>query len=411
MSLGSLAGSAVAFGASLALARLYAPSEHGQFAIVSAVALVLTPIVSGRFEYALSIPSSDTDAYRLVKLGAAWAICVSGFATVLLLAPQLIDRLGGNSIDLPPLLWAAPMLALLTAWLNILSQYNVRHRMYGLVGARNASYPSLMAGAQLGLGVGGASAGGLVGGALVGRALTLVVFSKDIRNFREKLQHQAGLSYRDLMSRFWRFPTVLAASAVINTLGLQLPVLLVGAWYGDSAAGQFGMSQRTLSIPLLLIGAAIGQVYLSEMSRAMREGSGTALNLFDKSSVALTAAGLVIASVLMVLGPGIFATVFGRPWVVAGEIARAMSVSLAFQLVASPLSQVLIVYERYRMQFGWDLARLMAVVLVFIGARAAELELVTTIWILSGVTAVCYVVSWLLSRSTIVDSRGELSEP
>lgn len=406
MSGGSLVGNAVVFVASIVLARIYAPSEHGELAIISAYAVVMTPLVSGRFEAAIPIPGRETDAFRLLRLGLGWATILALLLTGLVLVVSWYGRGPEIVRDLPALIWAAPVFALLSACLSLVTQFSVRNERYQLVAARNLSYPSATAGAQVGLGLASWGGGGLVLGTIIGRLSTLLLFGHQVFRWRRSYAADADSpSYRQLLRRFSRFPTVLAVSSMINGLGLQMPVLLLGLWYGTEAAGFFGMSQRTLGVPIVLVGAAIGQVYLAELSRAMRNNDGEASQIFRRSSRALLAAGVLIAVVLLTLGPTLFAFVFGEQWRVSGQIAQAMSVSFAIQLVASPLSQALIVYERYWAQLGWDVGRLALVtVALFVGHRSG-LDLVSACWALSFATASSYVVSWMLSKRTIQQSE------
>lgn len=401
MAFGSAAGSAIAFVASIALARLFTPEQHGKYAVVAALALILVPLVSGRFEAALPIPGADQDAFRLLNLGIIWSIAWASSITVVIILVEVLLTSAGGSYRLPDYVWFAPWLALLTALLNLLNQYSVRNKRYTLVALRNIGYPSFMALGQVSFGFGGLGAIGLILGTLLGRFASVFVFIRDYLSSRAAYIASDGVSYGGLLRRYRRFPSILAISALINTLGLQLPVILIGYWYGDGASGQYSLSQRTLSIPLALIGAAIGQVYLSEMSRAMREGSARAAQLFDRSTVALGTCGIFVGGILFATGPHLFELVFGDNWTEAGHIGRAMALALVAQLVSSPLSQVLIVYERYWAQFAWDATRLIGVTSALCLAFTLGFELVHAVWLLSIVSVVCFGASWWLSRVTV----------
>jgi O-antigen/teichoic acid export membrane protein len=97
----------------------------------------------------------------------------------------------------------------------------------------------------------------------------------------------------------------------------------------------------------------------------------------------------------------IFHVVFGAQWDVSGSIARALSITVALQFFASPLSQTLIVFERTFLQLAWDIGRLLTAVLTVVVCHAVGLSLLPTIWVLSLSSAVAYAVSWDLSRRTV----------
>lgn len=400
---GSLAGNAIAFGGSIWLARLFTPAQHGEFAILAALAVSVTPLVSGRFEAALAIPRQAAHSLKLLKLGLLWSFAMTVALTALaLVLPSAVNILSSEAWTPPAMLWVAPILAYLGAQLALVNQFNVRQGVFRAVAIRNVVYPAAAAGGQVFLGLLRFGASGLALGAIAGRLITLGLLLPGILRHRGTFaESRTSVTYQDLLRRFGRFPTVLAASAIINALGLQLPVLLLGYWYGTDAAGHFGMYQRTVGVPLVLIGAAVGQVYLSRMSRAMREGSGAAVSIFRSSSRALLVLGLISAAGLFVLGPSLFALVFGESWRTSGEIARAMAPAFAAQLLASPLSQALIVYEKYAVQWAWDVGRLALVFVALAGGRLMGFDLIGACWLASGASLIAYSASWLLSRHAV----------
>ena len=155
----------------------------------------------------------------------------------------------------------------------------------------------------------------------------------------------------------------------------------------------------------MLVGTAIAQVYLAELARAARDDLARANRLFVVASQRLLLVAVAAALVFMVLSPLLFGLVFGAQWKTSGEYAQALAVSLAAQLVAVPVSQTLIVFERQTTQLGWDAGRLALMtgavsVCYFLGGSA-----LTAIWTYGVSSAVAYTVSWGLSLQTIRRSQ------
>jgi len=206
---------------------------------------------------------------------------------------------------------------------------------------------------------------------------------------------------REVASRYRRFPLLLMPAGVVNTAGLYLPVLLVAATYGATAAGWLGFTQRVLALPVTLIGQATAQVYLSELARNHRERSGRQGPLFRVASARLALVGGVLGILLLLLAAPLFPVVFGEAWRTSGLMAQALAISLALQLVASPLSQTLIVFERTGTQLAWDVTRLVTVSTSVYLSSALGLDVTQAIWVLSITSAACYAVLWLLSQRTL----------
>src|SRR5664279_1320714 len=80
------------------------------------------------------------------------------------------------------------------------------------------------------------------------------------------LDHDATSGNR----RYRRFPLVASWSKLINTAGLQVPMLLISVLYGSAAAGLLGLTVRIVGGPAAVIGQAVYQVFSAEASAKVR---------------------------------------------------------------------------------------------------------------------------------------------
>jgi O-antigen/teichoic acid export membrane protein len=63
------------------------------------------------------------------------------------------------------------------------------------------------------------------------------------------------------IKRYRRFPIFTAPSDLLNAFGSNLPLLFIGSIYGVATAGAYALAQRTLGMPLMLIGSAFSDAY------------------------------------------------------------------------------------------------------------------------------------------------------
>lgn len=394
---GTASGQLLALAASPVLSRLYTPADFGVFAVVSGLAMILGTAMAMRYEMAIPLPADDEDARTLVLLGALVTIGTTVVTTIAfwLWAPAIADLVGMPAAR--PWLVLAPAIAGAIAAFQLLNAWALRHQRYSATARRNVVTAVTTVTVQL---LGGwriAGPGGLVAGLASGQALGAA-----------SLISRAGLAgrvrrsdLRRLGRRYRRFPLMLAPAGLLNASGLYVPVLLVAALYGAEQAGWLGFTQRILSLPVALIGQAVAQVYLGELSHAQRGGGDRQARLFRAASVRLAAVGVAGALVLMVSAPALFPWMFGEPWRESGMMAQALAVSLALQLLASPLSLTLVVYERTGTQLAWDVGRLVLVTCSVLGASAAGAGVIACVWALSGSSAAAYALSWWLSRRLV----------
>jgi O-antigen/teichoic acid export membrane protein len=172
---------------------------------------------------------------------------------------------------------------------------------------------------------------------------------------RQRRPSLAGM--RSALRRFRRFPLLAAPSSLINSAGLEVPLLLVSALYGDARAGLLGLTVRVFSGPTAIIGQAVSQVYTGETSAAIRQ-PGDALGKLLRGAVLrllLLGAGPVL--LVVVAGPWLFGLIFGPTWTEAGEYARFLAVAYLAQFAVTPVSSTLFLLERQGHELVWGCIR------------------------------------------------------
>jgi len=395
---GTAAGQALAFISAPILSRLYTPSDFGSFAVLSALIVTLGMVSALRLDQAIGLPAGAREAHSLVGIGLCSAL---GFAMV---GTAVVGALGENVASalhqphLMPWLWIVPAGGSVMSSYLVLNQLAIRDRRFGTIGRRNFFQASSTVLVQVGAGAGGLRPGGLVLGFGLGQlfgALSLTsgsgLLSDEARQGRSVARMTAAFS------RYRRFPLLLAPSGLLNVLGLQLPVILIAYWYGSEVAGWLGMTQRVLALPVALLGTAVAQVYLAELTRAVRGDFDRARRLFRRGTRTLLVIAVAMLLVLILLGPWLFSLVFGAEWHESGEYARALSLGLAGQMIASPLSPTLFVLERQGLQLAWDAMRVASTTVVVAVAVWSGAPALVTIWLVGGLSAALYGLSWCLS--------------
>ncbi|MDM4718314.1 oligosaccharide flippase family protein [Micromonospora sp. WMMA1363] len=400
---GTVGGQLLLLAAAPALARLYGPADFGVFTVIATLVATLGTVAAFRFELAVPLPEEDRHAYGLVALGLTCALLTAVGGTVVVALAGGAVAVAFGQPALRTWLWLVPLASAAMGCLLVLNQLAVRHRRYGSIGRRNLLQSVSMLLTQLLAGVAGFRSGGLALGLGVGQAAGALMLLPNAH--LRGAQARAAWRPRELWRtarRYRRFPLVLAPSGLINVLGLQLPVLLIAYWYGSTAAGWLGLTQRVLAAPAALLGVAVAQVYLGELSRAARETPEQARLIFFGASRRLALIALPGAVAVVVGAPALFRLLFGDGWAGSGAYAQALAIGTAAHFVASPLSQTLIVFGRQGLQLTWDVGR----VLVVTGAVGLTVltggSALTAVWAFGLSAAVTYGASWLLALRTVV---------
>jgi O-antigen/teichoic acid export membrane protein len=148
-------------------------------------------------------------------------------------------------------------------------------------------------------------------------------------------------------------PAFLLPNALLDVVSLQMPILLITAWFGSDDAGQFSMAWRILWLPIALVGAAVGQVFYQRFAQMQSDPAGARRLLLNTWKTLLLLGGPPTLLVLA-LGEPVFAFVLGDEWREAGAIASIIAPMLLALLVVGPTSAAMIALglQRYLLWFG-----------------------------------------------------------
>lgn len=351
------------------LVRLYGMERWGEFGAFSALYLTLLTVSALRFDQAVPVARSDAEARAVLALAQLSAFGLAALAWIACLAfgPALASATQVRALRDQPWLMSA---ALAGGGLYVaFSAWHLRRGTFGVVASTTFTQSLAMASVQLaGWFVEAARSFALPLGLAVGRSAGFLnLWRCYLRDVRAGLGDRASL--RSACSGFGRFALFGVPSALANAAGLQAPTVLLSALFGAAAAGQFYTSMRVLGLPMVFLGAAVSQVYLSEFGRLMRE-EPSRLHGFFRGAVRRL---LLAAPALALLGG---AAPLWFPWVFGPEAGKAgwwslwLTPSLCLGLVCSPVSSTANSLGRQDLQLIMDLARLALTVACFVAPVA-----------------------------------------
>jgi O-antigen/teichoic acid export membrane protein len=300
-------------------------------------------------------------------------------------------------------MWLLPLALLTIGLYQVLSNWALRRRALGRVARTRFNQGLGQAVVQVGIGFVRQDPLGLILGAIVGRAGGLATLGTWLwRADRALLMKVTARSARSTARLYRRFPMISTTSGLLNSLGLQAPALVVGAYYGAVTVGWFALSQRVVALPMTYLGTAVAQVYFAEAAHRHRDEHGGLKRLYFRSAGTLALIGLVPTLVVAVGGPDLFSAVFGSEWAEAGTYARILSIMFFCQFVVVPISQTLNVFEKLELQAVYDLVRLVLGVGTLLLASAAGWSATAAILAYSiGMTA-SYLLNFALNAHAVV---------
>ncbi|MCE8018993.1 oligosaccharide flippase family protein [Halomonas sp. MCCC 1A11036] len=388
---GTAGAQLLAIAAAPLLTRLYAPEDFGLLAVYGGLLALFTVVASGRYQLAIPLPETDREAAEVLALSLA-VVALTTLAALLLVVVggrALTEALGVPA--LAPWLWLLPLGVVLAGGYQAVSHWAVRTRAFSQVATTRIKQSLALLTIQLAASpLGG---GGLLLGHAAGQgAGTLTLARPALRAVADQRVSLAGVWAAAL--RYRKFPLFSTWSGLFNTLGKQLPPLLFAALFSPVAAGLYALAHRVLALPMSLIGEAVGKVFFASAAESHRRGELGAL--VAKVHAMLAQIAMPVAVVLALIGPELFAMVFGERWREAGEFARWMAPWLYLVFITSPLSHLFSVLERQGQGLAFQ-TLLLGVRVVAIAIGAALDDLLLTVALFSLGSAACWIgfLAWI----------------
>lgn len=402
---GATASQVILMASAPLLTRLYTTEQFGLVAVFGSMLSILSVMSTLRYELVIPIAKDDEEAVHGVVLGLFVALGISflAFLVVVCFREQI-----AAAVNLPAMadyLWLLPLGLLLRSIYQVFYYWGLRVKAFSAIARTKLTQSVGSVFVQLG----GASFGtiALLLGQVVGQAAG--ISSLAVLAVRNRWDLFKTVRFKQVLWVGWRyrqFPYFSTWGGLMNTIGAQIPPVLLAVLFSPAAAGIYALAHRVLSLPMSLVGQAIGNVFLPRAAEARREGNLAIL--VAKVHEKLAQIAMPPALVLAIIAPDLFVWVFGSDWHEAGVFARLMTPMLYFQFILSPISTVFSVMERQDQ--GMILQGIMVIarcLSLAIGASFGDLRL--SILLFSLVSAACYLVflAWIVvisgcSWSTII---------
>jgi O-antigen/teichoic acid export membrane protein len=325
------------------LTRIYKPEDFGWWALYGSILSLAAVVINLRYEQAIQLPKEEPEARRLllIAVGVGLGLSLLIGAAFWFLRDNFSVWLG---VPIPG--WFAVLVGVGLACIALMqsgSMWALRLQRFGVLAQTKFQQGLWQALAQVGLGLLVKGPTGLLLGDVLGRLGGVQAL---LRLLPRSLEGVSWLSLRQTARRYRSFLVFGSSAALLTAASFHLPFIVLTAFFGTAAMGQFGLSYRITTIPVTLVAQSIGQVFFSRAAAA-RETPELA-RLTTQTATMLLAVGLPVFGALFVIAPQAFPLIFGSEWQEAGVYARLLAPYLLLSMVAQPLSTLLTVREWQR---------------------------------------------------------------
>lgn len=356
---GSVFGQVIGVAASPILTRLYTPSDFGEAGVFISVLTVLSVCSMLRYEYSIPACTTEEEAAQSTVLAALVGVAFS--VILLALVPParvFLPRINPGSRAILPYLYLIPVGVAASSVYLALSLWAVREQNFKLLSAAKITQASTGVALQVGTVFVYPGPLGLIIGQIASQSGGLLQL---IRNAwaKQKTAFRAVNAAALLATarRFRRYPLLSVPAIGLESLFLNVPIMVIASVYGTAVAGWMALVQRVFFFPGLLLARNLGQVLLGEMS-AMAATDVTGMeHLFWRRLKQMSLVAICACLPIALAAPFIIPWVFGKQWANAWICAELLLPMLLASFTSATFGTALDVLQRQDLHLLREIGR------------------------------------------------------
>lgn len=345
---GTLIAQMISYLATPFITRLFSPDEIGELGIFLRITAFITAIATARYELTLPLPKNQNHAFQLFRLSLRVALISLGISLVLGIGYWVWSDFDVHII------WYILFIVSTSFFMifrNIGTNWAIRNKTFKHISVSGVIGSLFTNGIKIISGVFHFGVIGLIISHLVGSATAVIVFIREyLRNKTTKGFERSGAKMKVLAKNYRDFPAVNLPHTLIDNGRELLIAFFVVEFFDQAIFGSYDHSFRMLKLPLVLIGASMGQVFFNRCSANFSEKKAI-YPLLRRTTLILTGLSIVPFSIIFFFGEEIFIFVFGAQWAYSGQLSEIIAPWLMINFIASPISTIPLVIGKQKLFF------------------------------------------------------------
>lgn len=390
------------------LGRIFTAEEFGLLASLTSITSVLAVVASGKYESGILIAKDKQEAANLAILSTllSFVVLLAGWGLLqfVLLEPL---KLWLKEPGLGRWIYICPLAAFSIVIFTIYNEWCVREKRFKALSLNKIINSAGITFGKVFFGLVPLTSQGLVLGDTLGRALSALgcVFRCWLTD-RATFAQVTWQEMKRCAIRFKDLPLFTMPGQLLNTIGLQFPVLFIAAFFSKTEVGYFSMAMAIFALPINIISGALRDVFRQRATDEIRQ-QGNCIGSFRKITLLLTGlAGAGLAGFVWFL-PWLMQLFLGPQWYVAGQYGQILSVAMAFSFVANTLSGLFIVCEKMKQLFVWQCVFVGSTIIAVLLGGLCFKSMTATLVLFSAMRSGAYLLSIIMTARYAKGSQGQ----
>lgn len=393
LSTGTIIAQLLAILVSPLLTRLLSDYELALFTFALSIVNTFQASINGAYNNGIVVEENGHKVHALIKLSLIVGVVLSvliGIGSYVYIAYFTKD-------NYPAFLVAVFVLLTLlsTGLIQTLTAYNNRRKDYKTIAAVGV-YRSVFQ--NLGNVLSGflhLGAPGLLFSFVAGNAAGIRRQAREIKPEIPEILAVPGSEVKAVAKENYRYPLFTAPSYFINSLSFSSITFFIEALFEFRLLAYYSMSMRILGLPLALISANVGKIFMADASNEYNK-TGVFKRTFDRMALFLTAIALPMGIVMFFFAPPISRWAFGPGWEVAGEYIKILTPMFLIRFIATAVSPGYMICGKQRTDAFLQALLLLASVSAFLLARWQHYPIESFLWAVSIFKSLVYLVYFIM---------------
>ncbi len=345
---GTIMAQAIGYLISPILTRIYSTEEMGDYGVYMRAIGFISALATARYELSLPLPKNDSHSFLLYRLSLRIAGVILLTVTVL-----GIIYLFTQPYNIKQVLFVGitVLSSVFLVFINLGTSWAIRKKQFRKISSTKITNSVVSNGLRWLFGVWNMSSIGLLVASLIGLFLSSLSFIKELFQLKKWYGQTASVKKMVVLSREYKQFPIVSLPHVLTDLGRDILIAaLIISFFSKDIFGSFNHSYTILKLPLVIVGASIGQVFFNRCSTMIHEGTPID-GLLKRTFLTLFAFSIIPFSIIFFYGEPLFSFVFSEAWAESGYFSEIMTVWLLFNFLYSPVSSIPLILKRQKEYF------------------------------------------------------------
>ena len=348
------------------LTRIYTPSELAISSLFYTISSILGSISTISLENSILIEKEESNILNASFL----SIIVSFlFAFLIIIVPfknSLLTKFDKLIFDIDFFIFYLPIAIFLIGTYNTFRLFIVRKAYYKFLSISKICLSFFVPLISLIVGIKGAGYKGIIGIYILGLIVINIFFI--ISLLKTNTFKLVFFNLNDIFKIFIKNSSLIkwtTPSNLISNFSASLPVFLIGYLYGGELLGQYELAYRAFYFPVGIISTSIKDIYREKITKEINI-FGNCKKTYKVFFEILFKLSIFILVPSLIAFPYLFRFIFGQQWIEGGFLIQSMFLILCINFISSPLSYVLIIAKKQRLDFIWQICFLISIFCSFL---------------------------------------------